>query len=135
MRAGTTIGLNSWVLHDLIPDAYSFEEMENDDYVSGVAGLSSALARQEVIAANPLVLHLRGRLGTPSRRLVSVPPEPHLNTRYYGRVNVETRRIGNLKTDLIGVLGAQRSGAVASHVLIDSVLSVARMMSLGILLG
>jgi hypothetical protein len=135
MRAGTTIGLNSWALHDFIPDAYSFEEMENDDYLSVAAGLSSVLAREEVIAANPLLLHLRSRLGTPSRRLVSIPPQLHRNLRYYGRVTVETRKITNLETDLIGLLGTQRSGAIASHVLIDSGLSVARMMSLGILRG
>lgn len=135
MRAGTTIGLNSWALHDFIPDAYSFEEMKNDNYVSVAAGLSTALSRQEVIAANPLVLHLRSRLGTPSRRLVSVSPELHLNTRYYGRVNVETRKLQNLEADLVALLQAQRSGAIAPHVLIDSGLSVARMMSLGIVRG
>jgi hypothetical protein len=133
MRAGTTIGLNSWALHDFIPDAYSFEEMENDHYASVAAGLSSALARQEVITANPLVLHLRTRLTTPSRRLVSVPPDLRLNTRYYGRVNVETRKIRNLESDLVALLYAQRSGAIAPHVLIDSGMSVARMVSLGIL--
>ncbi len=135
MREGTTIGLNSWALHDFIPDAYSFEEVENDDYVSVAAGLSSVLARQEVIAANPLLLHLRSRLGTPSRRLVSVSPELHLNTRYYGRVNVETRKLRNLEADLVALLHAQRNGAIAPHVLIDSGFSVARMMSLGILRG
>jgi hypothetical protein len=135
MRAGTTIGLNSWALHDFIPDAYSFEEMENDQYVSVAAGLSAVLARQEVLDANPLVLHLRSRLTTPSRRLVSIPPELQSNTRYYGRVNVETRRVGNLEYDLVALLRAQRNGALTPHVLIDSGLSVARMMSLGILRG
>jgi hypothetical protein len=135
MRSGTTIGLNSWALHDFIPDAYSFEEMPDDDYVSVAAGLSSALARHDVIAANPLVLHLRSRLGTPSRRLVSVPPELLLNTRYYGRVNVETRTLQNLEADLVALLHAQRSGAIAPHVLIDSGMSIARMVSLGILRG
>jgi hypothetical protein len=135
MRAGTTIGLNSWVLHDFIPDAYSFEKVEDDHYVSVAAGLSVALARKEVIFANPLVLHLRSPLGLPSRRLVSVPPELHHNTRYYGRVNVETREIRNLDADLIALLRSQRSGAIAPHVLIDSGMSVARMVSLGVLRG
>ena len=135
MRAGTTIGLNSWALHDFIPDAYSFEEMENDQYVSVAAGLSAVLARQEVLDANPLVLHLRSRLSTPPRRLVSIPPELHSNTRYYGRVNVETRSVRNLEYDLVALLRAHRDGALAPHVLIDSGLSVARMISLGILRG
>ena len=135
MRLGTTIGLNSWALHDFIPDAYSFEEMAADSYLSVATGLSTVLARQEVIAANPLVLHLRSRLGTSSRRLVSVPPELHLNTRYYGRVNVETQKVRNLESDLVALLHAQNSGALAPHVLIDSGLSVARMISLGILRG
>jgi len=135
MRAGTTIGLNSWALHDFIPDAYSFEEMQNDQYVSVAAGLSAVLARQDVLDANPLLLHLRSRLTTPSRRLVAIPPGLQSNTRYYGRVNVETRRVGNLEYDLVALLRAHRNGALAPHVLIDSGSTVARMMSLGILRG
>lgn len=135
MRAGTTIGVNSWVLHDFIPDAYSFEEMENDDYVAVAAGLSTALMRPEITAANPLLLHLRSRIDTPTRRLVTIPEHLRDNTRYYGRVTVETRRHKNLERDLVALLRAGRSGALAPHVLIDSGFSVARMASLGILCG
>ena len=74
MRSGTTIGLNSWALHDFIPDAYSFEEMSDDRYIPVAQGLSAVLARPEVVTSQPLVLHLRARLSTPSRRLISLPP-------------------------------------------------------------
>lgn len=135
MRVGTTIGVNSWVLHDFIPDAYSFEEMENDDYVSVAAGLSKALSRPEVTKADPLVLHLRPRMDTPSRRLVAIPQHLRNNTRYYGRVTVETRRTKNLERDLVALLRASANASLPPHILVDSGFSVGRMASFGIMRG
>lgn len=133
MRAGTTVGLNSWALHDFVPDAYSFEEMEDDNYVPVARGLSTALDKEEVKKAKPLIFHLRSRLSTPPQRLVAIPPELQTRIRYYGRVNPETRKIRNLESDLVSILEAHRSGGIAPHVMIDSGMSVARMVSLGIL--
>lgn len=135
MRVGTTIGVNSWVLHDFIPDAYSFEEMENDDYVAVAAGLSTALSRPEVAKANPLVLHLRPRMDTPSQRLVTIPQHLSNNTRYYGRVTVETRQTKNLERDLVALLKAGISASLPPQILVDSGFSVGRMASFGIMRG
>lgn len=135
MRAGTTIGLNSWALHDFIPDAYSFEEMEDDNYLSVARGLSSMLRQPTVLASKPLILHLRSRTKTPTQRLVSVPQALEKGIRYYGRVRPETKEVRNLESDLASILRAQLSGAIAPSILIDNGMSVARMISLGILRG
>jgi hypothetical protein len=135
MRQGTTIGVNSWVLHDFIPDAYSFEEMENDDYSAVAEGLSQALRHQKVLAARPDILHLRPRLATPASRLVAIPTELKPKTRYYGRVLPETRRTGNLLGDLMQLVKAQMNRRIPAHILLDGGFSIARMVSLGISRG
>ena len=135
MRQGTTIGVNSWVLHDFIPDAYSFEEMENDDYSAVAGGLSRALRHKKVLKARPHIPHLRPRLTTPESRLVSIPEELKPTTRYYGRFLPETRRIANLAGDLVHLVRAQVTRRIPSHVLVDGGFSIARMISLGIARG
>jgi hypothetical protein len=135
MRQGTTIGVNSWVLHDFIPDAYSFEEMENDDYSAVAEGLSQALRHKNVLAAGPLILHLRPRLATPASLLVAIPTELKPKTRYYGRFLPETRRITNLTGDLVDLIQAQVQGLIPPHTLLDGGFSIARIVSLGIARG
>ena len=135
MKMATTIGLNSWVLHDFIPNAYSFEEMPDDSYITVATGLSTALARQEVIIARPKIFHLRPKLNTPSRRLIDIPAELQSRTVYYGRCTPVTKRIENLEKDLATLLKAQRNGRIASTVMIDGGMSVSRMISLGIQRG
>lgn len=134
MRQGTTIGVNSWVLHDFIPDAYSFEEMKKG-YDSVADGLSQALRRQQVLAAEPYILHLRPRLNTPVSRLVAIPEELKPKTRYYGRFLPETRRTANLTGDLVNLIQAQVQGLIPPHTLLDGGFSIARMASLGIARG
>lgn len=135
MRKGTTIGVNSWVLHDFVPDAYSFEEMENESYREVAAGLSRALRQENVLDAKPSILHLRPRLTTPQDHLVSIPKELENLTRYYGRVAPETRRVSNLSTDLRRLIRSSMSGAMPGHILVDGGFSVARMAFLGIARG
>lgn len=135
MSAGTTIGLNSWVLHDFIPDIYSFEQMENDDYIAVAAGLSKVLHRPEVVDQQPLILHLRPHKSTPTNRLVSIPEALRARTRYYGRFTVETRQLGNLVSDMTKLLQISLRGVIPNFVLLDSGLSVARMIHLGIISG
>lgn len=133
MRAGTTIGLNSWVLHDFIPDIYGLEQMENDHYIPVAEGLSEALNRKEVFEAQPLVLHLRPHHSTSANRLVEIPEALRARVRYYGRFTAETRRITNLVPDLTDLLRRSLRHEIPHYVLLDSGLSVARMIHLGIL--
>ena len=135
MRQGTTIGVNSWVLHDFIPDAYSFEEMENDGYSAVARGLSQALGHHKVLSAMPHILHLRPRLATPVSRLVEIPEKLKPNTRYYGRFSPETRKAANLMSDLIQLVRAQLNRRIPPHILLDGGFSIARMISLGIARG
>lgn len=135
ISAGTSVGLNSWVLHDFVPDAYSFEEMENDNYVSVAATISTLLAETRIAAARPLVLHLRPKPNTPSQRLVTIPPALVRDLRYYGRTTVECKNIRNLEHDLTKLIEIKRTRKIPDYVLLDSGSSVARMASLGISRG
>lgn len=133
--AGTSVGLNSWVLHDFVPDAYAFEEMENDDYVSVAATISRLLGEARIAAAKPLILHLRPKPNTPSLRLVTIPPALAQDLRYYGRTTVECKNIGNLENDLTKLIEMKRMRKIPDYVLLDSGSSVARIASLGIARG
>lgn len=135
VRRGTSIGLNSWVLHDFVPDIYGFEEMESDSYIQVAQGISKALQRSEVIGAQPLILHLRPHSSTPSKRLISVPPALAARTRYYGRFSVVTRRLSNLKDDIAHLLSAAAKDLVPPHVFLDAGSSVARMVYFGTIAG
>lgn len=132
---GTSVGLNSWALHDFVPDAYSFEEMENDDYVSVAATISTLLTETRIAVARPLILHLRPKPNTPSRRLVTIPPALVQHLRYYGRTTVECKNIRNLELDLTKLIEMKRTRKIPDYVLLDSGSSVARMASLGIARG
>jgi hypothetical protein len=135
IRGGTSIGLNSWVLHEFVPHAYGFEEMENDDYVSVASTISKVLIEPRIAGARPLILHLRPKPDTPSRRLVRIPPSLTQNLRYYGRTTVECRNIRNLEDDLTSLIRMKRQREIPDHVLLDSGSSVARIASLGIVRG
>lgn len=135
IRSGTSIGVNSWVLHDFVPDAYSFEEMENDNYTALAATISALLAETRITDNRPLILQLRPRPNTPSHRLVSIPATLFENLRYYGRTTVECEDIRNLEHDLTRLIEMKKSRKLPDHVLIDSGSSVARMASLGIARG
>lgn len=132
---GTSVGLNSWVLHDFVPDVYAFEEMENDDYVSVAATISGLLGEARIADARPLILHLRPKPHTPSRRLVTIPRALAQDLRYYGRTTVECKNIRNLEHDLTTLLEMKRMRKIPDYVLLDSGSSVARIASLGITRG
>lgn len=135
ISTGTSVGLNSWVLHDFVPDAYGFEEMENDDYVSVAATISKLLGETRITAARPQILHLRPKPHTPSRRLVTIPPALVQNLRYYGRTTVECKKIRNLEHDLTKLIEMKIKRKIPDYVLLDSGSSVARIASLGIARG
>lgn len=135
IRTGTSVGLNSWVLHDFVPDAYSFEEMENDDYVSVAATISRLLGQARITAARPLILHLRPKPQTPSRRLVTIPRALVRNLRYYGRTTVECKCTRNLEHDLTKLIEMKKMRKIPDYVLLDSGSSAARIASLGIARG
>ena len=126
-----SVGLNSWALHDFVPDAYSFEEVESDLYEGVAASLGTALDRPEVLEKNPLVLMLRPHASTPAARLVSVPKMLRQRVRYYGRVTLVSRKLENLAADLSAILRTMAKNKVSPLVTLDAGMSVSRLVTLG----
>lgn len=126
-----SVGLNSWALHDFVPDAYSFEEVESDLYEGVASSLGTALSRPEVLEKNPLVLMLRPHASTPAARLVSVPKMLRQRLRYYGRVTLVSSKVENLATDLSAILRTMAKHTVPPAITLDAGMSVSRLVTLG----
>lgn len=126
-----SVGINSWAVHDFVPDAYSFEEVESESYSDVSSTLSLLLARREVIARRPRILMLRPHALTSSSRIVSVPDELRAEVRLYGRTAVVTRDINNLGSDIGRVLRAMLSRNIHPGISLDAGMSVSRLITLG----
>ncbi len=126
-----SIGINSWVVHDFVPDAYSFEEVESQEYVEVSSTISDLLARPEILNQRPLILMLRPHSLTPADRIVSVPRVLAGEVRVYGRTTLFTRQIQNLAMDLEKLMKSFLGGALPAALSLDSGMSVSRLISLG----
>ena len=126
-----SVGINSWAVHDFVPDAYSLEEVESESYSDVSSTLSLLLARREVIARRPRILMLRPHALTSSSRIVSVPDELRAEVRLYGRTAVVTRDINNLGSDIGRVLRAMLSRNIHPGISLDAGMSVSRLITLG----
>jgi hypothetical protein len=126
-----SVGINSWAVHDFVPDAYSFEEVESESYSDVSSTLSLLLARREVIVRRPRILMLRPHALTSSSRIVSVPDELRAEVRLYGRTAVVTRDINNLGSDIGRVLRAMLSSNIHPGISLDAGMSVSRLITLG----
>lgn len=126
-----SVGINSWAVHDFVPDAYSFEEVESESYSDVSSTLSLLLARREVIARRPRILMLRPHALTSSSRIVSVPDELRAEVRLYGRTAVVTRDLNNLGSDIGRVLRAMLSRNIHPGISLDAGMSVSRLITLG----
>jgi len=131
----TSVGLNSWVVHDFLPDFYAFEEMESLAYSSHSATLSRLLGREEILEKRPGVLILRPKLSTEPERIISVPQSLQEQVRLYGRTSVTTRKFSNLQSDLARLVSATDDRDFPASVVIDAGMSVVRMVSLAMRLG
>jgi len=130
-----SIGINSWVVHDFVPDIYCFEEVESLEYATVASALSAMLARSDILKRAPQILLLRPHADTESQRIVQVPPSLRRNTKVYGRATVSTKSVSNLVSDLSRLMRSYRSGRVQKNILLDSGMSVARMLFLGAVSG
>jgi len=131
----TSIGLNSWVIHDFIPDFYGCEEVESLEYIEVQTTISAMLRREDVTAKRPGVLLLRPQSRTEGNRIIDIPSPLRGRSRIYGRTTAVTRKTTNLVSDLEKLLGSYQRGKIPSPILIDAGMSIARMVSLGVVSG
>lgn len=125
-----SIGINAWVLHDFIPDIYSFEPTPTRD--SSHYSTMRLLNRGAILERQPSILFLKPRTPIELEQLRMVPQLLASQVLLYGRFQPYTRKKKNLRSDLFA-LTAPRFRNLA--VLPDSGASIIRMAFLAILLG
>lgn len=131
VRRNVSVGINSWALHDFVPDAYSLEEVESDAYIDVSSTLSTLLGRAEVLARRPQILMLRPHSSTPAKRIVDVPAGLKAEVRLYGRTSLYTRDPRNLTRDLERFIRAMTEGDFPYEISLDGGMSVSRLISIG----
>ncbi len=131
VRRSTSVGINSWVVHDFVPDAYSFEEVKDGGYTDVSSTLSKLLTRPEVLARRPRILMLRPHASTPASRVVDIPSDLRSEVRLYGRTTLFTRDAKNLPRDIERVLISMVKNKVPAGISLDAGMSVSRLISLG----
>lgn len=124
---GFSIGINTWVLHPFIPDAYTYEYDPDPR-------LLDFLGRKEVVDIEPKILMLRPRGPHEYDNYSRLPNYLRKASVVYGRANLLTRRPEDIWKDFShSVTWLRRHPHV--QVLPDNGATVARMVSLGVLLG
>ena len=131
VRSSASVGINSWAVHDFVPDAYSFEEVKSESYSDVSSTLSLLIARQEVLARRPRILMLRPHASTSAGRVVNVPPELRSEVRLYGRTTLFTREVRNLPGDIRSVLRSMLAQTIPAGISLDAGMSVSRLISMG----
>lgn len=122
-----SIGVNQWILHPTVPDVYSYE-------VDPDIRLLQALDRPEVREQAPYLLFLKPSRPEDFSNASHLPQFMRSRSLMYSRVNIWTRRESNIGRDFKSItkLG---SWLTKYDVLLDNGASIARMISLCVLLG
>ena len=122
-----SIGINAWILHPFIPDAYTYE-YDEDDRLLGFLG------REAVRRAKPKVFLLRPRGKHEYAHYRKLPHFLRQSSIVYGRVNLFTRNTELIWDDFARSMQQLRL-LPRARVLPDNGATVARMVSLGVLRG
>jgi hypothetical protein len=122
-----SIGINQWIFHSLIPDLYAYEVDER-------LSLLKALDRPEIRSAMPPILFLRPGSRGGEDNATHVPDFLRATTYIYGRVNLWTRKVGNISRDVGGLLRIMQ-GRRREFLVLDDGASIVRMVALCAALG
>jgi hypothetical protein len=135
IKAGFSVGLNSWAFHSFVPDAYALENPRQAGFEPQVAAISAGLNRPDVLARRPLVFKFRdGTSGLPSGR-ITVPPMLGDCIRNYGRFQFLPSQPKQAQPLIRKFFHQSMEGKVPHHLLLDNGSTVVRMASLAALLG
>lgn len=130
ISTNVSVGINAWVLHDFVPDIYSFEPVpsrSSDHFMT-----MRLLNRLEVFEGVKSIMFLKPRNRVELEQLKMVPPELVDRVMLYGRFQPFTRNPANLKSDLRVI---RRLEPMNLSVLPDSGASILRMAFLAVTLG
>ena len=130
-----SVGINSWLVHEFIPDIYCFEQVQSSLDADARDSMSTLLGREEVVSRAPAVLLLRPHSETPPHRIIGIPSRLRERTRVYGRTRVVTQDRRNLVRDLRQLIRYSVQGQLPESIVLDEGMSVARVLSLGVRAG
>ena len=136
MSSEFSIGINSWVSHEFTPNVYSFEadglaEAQSPEIIA----MSRALAKKAQRRPHIGLLLLRPKRADLQHRMVDIPPIMRDRALMYGRYNLHSRSVSNLRQDLRSLLRAERRKPLRLPAVVDNGASVARMLTLSALMG
>ena len=136
MENGYSIGINAWVSHDFVPNAYSFEaDRFSEPPSSELLEMSRALRDKVSVKPEIELFLLRPKRSDLMHRMVEIPPQSRDRAFMYGRVNFVSRSSKVLREDM-GVVMRQRSARFGKEqVFLDNGASVVRMVGLGLVAG
>jgi len=136
IKRGYSIGLNAWVSHGFVPDAYSFESDSIPFPPSlEIKTMSEALGQRAVSHPNTLLLLLRPKHPELLHRMVEVPQALRDRAFMYGRQNLLSRTDLALRKDLGPFLVNRFKDFDDKPVLMDNGASVVRMIEIGLFAG
>lgn len=134
----TSVGINVWIAHDFVPDAYSLESgtlpVTSLDK-SQRAYLAELLKREAVVKGAPRIIVLRPAAPSILEQFIGIPEPLRENTYLYGRANLP---------EFAHELGFDETGRLLRHflksktcrsVVPDNGASVVRLIFLGLKLG
>ena len=136
VKRSYSIGMNAWVSHTFVPNAYSFEA---DTIVAPpsveIETMSDALASRAQSHPETTLLLFRPKTPELLHRMVKVPESMKSRAFMYGSHNLLTRTDAALKRDLGSLLVNRLKNLDKSPVLIDNGASVVRMIEVGLFAG
>ena len=133
---GFSVGINAWVSHPFVPNAYSFEADGIDEPPSPeIKRMTEALGEKLEMKPDLTLFLLRPKRPELRKRMVSVPSKAKSNAFMYGRYNVTSRQLRNLAGDLDGIFSKYKGSQGGLPTVVDNGSSVTRMLSLCTLLG
>jgi hypothetical protein len=136
VKMGYSIGMNAWVSHSFVPDAYSFEA---DSIFAPpsleIRTMSEALSRRALSHPDTVLLLLRPKKPEFLHRMVKVPQSLRPRAFMYGRQNLLTQTHSALRSDLGPLLATRWKNFETQAVLIDNGASVVRMIEVGLFAG
>lgn len=132
IREHSSLGINGWLLHDFVPDCFSYEPVTH----TNTAHFGTLRLLRQKISPNriPSIFFLKPRNEFEGQQLDHIPRELRTNTYLYGRSSPFTRRIENLGAELETVFMRQNMSLLRNAVL-DSGASIFRLSYLGLLMG
>jgi hypothetical protein len=136
VKRNYSIGMNAWVSHSFVPNAYSFEA----DNISAppsleIETMSEALSHRALSHPETVLLLFRPKRPDLLHRMVRVPESLKPRAFMYGRHNLLTRSNSALRKDLGPLLANRYKNLDRSPVLIDNGASVVRMIEAGLFAG